>query len=150
MVTETDNVKGILSDLIHYYEVRMMALSEYSDRVWNRFNWFMTVEVAIFGFFFSQVDKIVLQSLLHNGIPLVGITIALLWSLMGAEDYVSMRKHGKRTTEVEWQVMERFKDSGLSFEVQVRKSFVNFRQTWLLFVFPCLVVVAWMIIFAKV
>lgn len=33
----------MLSDVIHYYEVRMSALSEYSDRVWNRFNWFLTL-----------------------------------------------------------------------------------------------------------
>jgi hypothetical protein len=46
----------------------------------------------------------------------VGIAIAVLWSLMGAEDYISLRKHGKRTTEVERQVEEKFKKSGLDLE----------------------------------
>jgi hypothetical protein len=150
MDTNMDNHESVLAALIHYYEVRMMALSEYSDRVWNRFNWFMTVEVASFGFFFTQVEKISSQSLLQNGIPTVGIAIAVLWSLMGAEDYISLRKHGKRTTEVERQVEEKFKKSGLDLEVDVRKSFINFRQTWLLFFFPCLVVIAWVVIFVKV
>lgn len=150
MDTQKENNKSILAELVHYYEVRMMALSEYSDRVWNRFNWFMTVEVASFGFFFTQAEKLSSQLLLQNGIPLVGIAIAILWSLMGVEDYLSLRKHGKRTTEVENQVKGKFKAAGLDFEVEVRKSFINFRQTWLLFLFPCLVVVSWVVVFVKV
>lgn len=150
MDTETDNSNSVLAELVHYYEVRMMALSEYSDRVWNRFNWFMTVEVAAFGFFFSQAEKLSSQSLLQIGIPLVGIAIALLWALMGAEDYISLRKHGKRTNEVEQRVKEQFKSIALTFDVDVRTSFINFRQTWLLFLFPCLVVVSWLVIFAKI
>ncbi|WP_143169336.1 RipA family octameric membrane protein [Vibrio quintilis] len=147
MEAESDKFNSVLGELVHYYEVRMVALSEYSDRVWNRFNWFMTVEVAAFGFFFSQAGKIASQSLLQNGIPLVGIIVALLWGLLGAEDYVSMRKHGKITTDVEQKVKEQFERIGLTFDVEVRKSFVNFRQTWLLFLFPCLVAISWVVVF---
>ncbi|MFK5968851.1 MAG: hypothetical protein QM487_01840 [Candidatus Marithrix sp.] len=47
-----------LAELIHYYEVRMLALTEYSSRIWNRFNWFFTLELAVFGFFFSHLETL--------------------------------------------------------------------------------------------
>ena len=138
----------ILSDLIHYYEVRMTALSEYSDRVWNRFNWFLTLQLAILGFFFTQIDKLVSHPFVAKGVPVVGVVVAVLWALMGAEDYFSMRKHGKRTTEVELRVKESFLRKGFDFEIAVRKSFINFGQTWLLFLFPLVVVFLWVGILA--
>ncbi|ETR67061.1 MAG: hypothetical protein OMM_12003 [Candidatus Magnetoglobus multicellularis str. Araruama] len=143
MLTEAKAIKNVLGDPVHYYEVRMNALSEYSDRVWNRFNWFLTLQLAIFGFYFTQIDKLSLQPLIAKGIPIVGITISVLWCLMGAEDYVSMRKHGKRTLEVENKVKEAFLQEKYDFEVSVRRSFIRFRQTWLLFLFPILVTGAW-------
>ena len=93
---EPDN-QSSLSDLIHYYEVRLTALTDYSDRVWNRFNWFLTLQLATLGFFFSQFEQIAVQPLMAWGVPIVGAIVAGIWSLMGAEDYASMRNHGKRT-----------------------------------------------------
>lgn len=140
---ETEN-EAALSDLIHYYEVRMTALSEYSDRVWNRFNWFLTLQIAILGFFLSQIEKIATQPFLAYGVPIVGVVVAGIWALMGAEDYVSMRKHGKRTTTVEERVKDKFLRQGFDFEVSVRKSFLHFRQTSLLFLFPLFVAILWL------
>lgn len=140
---ETEN-EVAFSDLIHYYEVRMTALSEYSDRVWNRFNWFLTLHLATLGFFLSQIEKIATQPLLAYGVPVVGVVVAGIWALMGAEDYVSMRKHGKRTTAVEERVKDTFLLQGFDFEVSARKSFLNFRQTSLLFLFPLVVAILWL------
>jgi hypothetical protein len=57
MTEPTSNLSPLLAKLVHYYEVRMVALSEYSDRVWNRFNWMLTLEVAIFGLFVTQLVR---------------------------------------------------------------------------------------------
>ena len=136
----------MLSDVIHYYEVRMSALSEYSDRVWNRFNWFLTLQLAIFGFYFSQLDKITLFSFFKSGVPIIAIIVALLWVVMGVEDYISMRKHGKRKNEVEKHVNRLFKNQDIIFKFQAQKSFIRFRQTWLLFLFPILTAISWLAI----
>jgi hypothetical protein len=145
MVTEE---RSLLAELLQYYEVRMLALSEYSDRVWNRFNWFMTVEVATFGFFFSQAESVASQSILRAGVPGVGAVIALLWILMGAEDFVSLGKHGRRTKEVERQVQDAFRHQGATFEAEAQRG-LKFRQTWLLFLFPSLVALAWAVVFVS-
>ena len=137
----------LLSDVIHYYEVRMSALSEYSDRVWNRFNWLLTLQLAIFGFYFSQIDKSASFAIFKLGVPIVGIVVAILWLVMGAEDYVSMRKHGKRTDEVENKLRDLFSNENIEFNFQARRSFISFRQTWLLFIFPALIIISWMVVY---
>ena len=139
---ETEN-ETALSDLIYYYEVRMAAFSEYSDCVWNKFNWFLTLHLATLGFFLSQIDKLATQPLLSYGVPIVGVVIAAIWALMGAEDYVSMRNHRTRTTKVEEKVKEKFLRNGFDFEVSVPKGSFKFSQTSLLFIFPLFVAILW-------
>ena len=147
MNSEDNKKESLLSDVIHYYEVRMSALSQYSDRVWNRFNWFLTLQLAISGFYFSQLEKLASFSIFKSGIPIIGFVVAILWLIMGAEDFVSMRKHGKRTTEVENKVKALFSRQGVDFNAQARKSFINFRQTWLLFIFPAFIILSWAVVY---
>lgn len=148
MNSEIENTESLLSEVIHYYEIRMSALSEYSDRVWNRFNWLLTLQLAIFGFYFSQIDKSASVAIFKSGVPIIGIVVAILWLVMGAEDYVSMKKHGKRTAEVENKVKELFSNENMEFNFQARRSFISFRQTWLLFVFPALIIISWLAVCA--
>jgi len=142
---ETKN-KITHSDLISYYEIRMAALSEYSDRVWNRFNWFLTLELSTFGFFLSQLEKAASQPLLGYGIPIIAIIVSSIWALMGAEDYISMKKHGKIVTKLEEYVKDIFLQQGFNFEVSIQRSFLNFRQTSLLFLFPIFLEFLWLAI----
>jgi hypothetical protein len=144
---EPDN-QAALSDLIHYYEVRLTALTDYSDRVWNRFNWFLTLQLATLGFFFSQFEQIAVQPFMAWGVPIVGAIVAGIWSLMGAEDYVSMRNHRKRTNLVEERVKDQFLRRGVDFTDPVRKRFLRFSQTSLLFLFPLLVAGLWLSVLA--
>jgi len=138
-----------IDSLLHYYEVRMYALSEYSERVWIRFNWFLTLQLAVFGLYSNRLEKITSQAIMASGLPIIGIALALLWFLLGAEDYVSAKKHGARTNEVEKKVKEFFFNQGIDFDVSVRTTFVGFRQTWLLFAFPVFIVIAWLFIVVK-
>lgn len=129
-----------MNALVHYYEARVLALSEYSGLVWNRFNWFVTLQVAIFGFYFAQFGKTTSQYLLEYGAPFVGMTIALIWTVMGAEDRKSQTKHGKITKDIESRIRE-----SLNFK-PLEQGSSYFRQTRLLVLFPCLVLGAWMVI----
>lgn len=147
MNSEGDKNETLRSDLIHYYEVRMSALSEYSDRVWNRFNWLLTLQLAICGFYFSQLEKLASFSVFKLGVPFIGFVLAILWMIMGAEDFVSMRKHANKTTEVENKAMVLFSRQGVEFNNQAKKSFINFRQTWLLFIFPALIILSWVVVY---
>jgi hypothetical protein len=102
----------MLNDLLKYYEVKMSALSAYSDCVWTRFNWFLTLQLAFLGFFFTQIDQLSIKLLLAKGIPVVGIVVAALWALMGAEDYFSMQRHRIRTKLIDSKIKDLYKDLG--------------------------------------
>ena len=147
MSTEGKINSESISDVVHYYEVRMSALSDYSNGVWNRFNWFLTLQLAIFGFYFSQSNKIGEISLFESGVPIVGVIVAILWLIMGAEDFISMNKHGKKTTKVEDRVLELLSEQNIKFNFKVKKSVIRFRQTWLLFLFPALLIASWLIVY---
>ena len=139
---EYDEVQ--LNDLLYYYEVRMSVLSEYSDRVWNRFNWFLTFQLAIFGFYFSHLEKNSTQTINLIEIPMIGVFLVILWLLMGFEDYLSMQRHSKRVKDVEGSVEEHFHKNGFSFGKHKINRLIRFRQTWLLFVFPAIVFAIWL------
>ncbi len=130
-----------LAELVHYYEVRMLALTEYSSRIWNRFNWFLTLELAIFGFFFTHLET--LPANFASIVPIIGMVIAILWFLIGFEDRQSMKRHGETVNELDLEVRKIFVECGINFELKVKKHPIRFRQMWVLFVFPLIVGLSW-------
>ena len=130
----------------HFYEVRLMALSQYSDRAWNRFNWLLTLQLAVFWLYFTQFEKLLSVPFLRIGIPCAGLIVAARWGVIGGEDYVSMRKYGKRVSEIEDNLFSYFAQYGFVFSDSLKKSLLGFRQTWLLFVFPSIVFLCWALI----
>ncbi|MDM8561255.1 hypothetical protein [Candidatus Parabeggiatoa sp. HSG14] len=139
---EKEPIPTTLAELVHYYEVRMMALTGYSTQIWNRFNWFLTLELAIFGFFFTRLGALPPNSAVI--VPIIGVVIAVLWTLIGSEDYISMKRHGQATTGVEKEIRKTFYEQGIDFNNQIKKSFIKFRQTWILFLFPVIVTISWL------
>ena len=122
----------------------MTALSEYSNHIWNRFNWFMTIEVAAFGLVFSKFEDLNNTNLQIIGVPC--ILMASVWFLMGLEDSRSMRKHTHKAKEVERLVREEFAKGDLEFRFPEISKVSRFRQTWLLFILPLLVFLAWLLV----
>ncbi len=110
---EKEPTPTTLAELVHYYEVRMLALTGYSTQIWNRFNWFLTLELAIFGFFFTRLTHLPSNSAVI--VPIIGIVIATLWTLIGSEDYVSMKRHGQITTKVDEELRKIFSERGIEF-----------------------------------
>lgn len=144
-MSSTDN--KLLSDTIQYYNIKMSILGQYSDRTWNRFNWFLTIHITIFGAYFSQIDKLQSSGFFKVGIPIVAIAVAFLWSIMGIEDYLAIRKHAKRMRCTEECVLNIFSNAGINFDIESNQNNIQFRQSWLLFILPTLIGVAWSIIF---
>lgn len=66
------------------YELKVTYLSNQFTRMWNRFNYFVTIETALIGGNF----------LIPNGryaLAFVGILMSFLWYIMGAEDRYLVR-----------------------------------------------------------
>ncbi len=141
LVEKEQNPTVLVAELVHYYEMRMIALTNYSTQIWNRFNWFLTLELAIFGFFFTQFGALPPNSAII--VPIIGIVIAVLWTLIGSEDYLSVKRRRQATAGVDQKIRKIFSEQGIEFETQTKKSFTNFRQTWILFLFPMIVAVSW-------
>ncbi|MCK5720581.1 MAG: hypothetical protein KAH84_11645 [Thiomargarita sp.] len=133
--------QNALAELVHYYEVRILALTEYSGLIWNRFNWFLTLQLVIFGFLFTRLET--LPANYASIVPIMGIVITLLWSLIGYEDYNSMKRHGKVATDIDEKIKKLFAEQGIDFDIELKKSATRFRQTWILFVFPIIVSLSW-------
>ena len=130
-----------LAELVHYYEVRMLALTEYSSQIWNRFNWFLTLEVAIFGFFFTHLET--LPANLSSIIPIIGVVIAGLWTFIGFEDRKSMKRHSEIVNEVDLEIRKFFAECSINFEPKVKKHPIRFRQMWVLVIFPLIMAASW-------
>lgn len=77
-------------------------------------------------FFLSQIEKIATQPFLAYAVPVVGIVVVGNWALMGAEDYISIVKHGKRKTAMEERIEDKFLRQGFDFKNCIRKSFLKF------------------------
>jgi len=135
------------AELVHYYEVRMAALSDFSSRTWNRFNWFMTLHLGAFGFIFSNLVK-VSKSEWYDVASIVLSFTALVWMLLGNKDYFQMTKYSQECKNIEKVIVERFeKDSNIIFaKATAGKPWFSFKQAKLLYLFPLLVLVAWIML----
>ena len=135
------------AELVHYYEVRMASLSDFSSRTWSRFNWFMTLHLGAFGFIFSNLVK-VSKSEWYDVAAIVLSFTALVWTLLGYKDYFQMTKYSQECKNIEKLIIEKFKkDSNIIFaKATVGKSLFTFKQTKLLYLFPLLVLVAWIVL----
>jgi len=135
------------AELVHYYEVRMASLSDFSSRTWSRFNWFMTLHLGAFGFIFSNLVK-VSKSEWYDVAAIVLSFTALVWTLLGYKDYFQMTKYSQECKNIEKVILERFeKDSHIIFAKSTTgKPWFSFKQTKLLYLFPLLVLVAWIVL----
>ncbi len=138
--------KNHLNELIHHYEVRMLALSSYSELAWNRFNWFLTLQIVIIGFFFSQIERIAAQQFLATAIPSIGLIVTMLWLLMGFEDFRSLRRHKEKIKNSDELLEASFKDVNIIINDPKAMGPRSVIQTKLLFVFPFLTITAWVLI----
>ena len=89
----------------HYYK-KIDYLKDHFSRMWTRFNFFLTVESALFGGkVFVQSNTIATNEFLWQ-IALIGFFVSVIWYIMGAEDKYLVNLYRK---EVE-QEFEKLKE----------------------------------------
>lgn len=143
---KTLNFENVANDLIHYYEVRMSALSDFSTRTWHRFNWFLTVQLGAFAFIFSSMIKVPESEWYAIVCGFVALT-ALIWSLLGFEDFKHIEQYAGECKEIEAVYLDALAD-----RVDIRFSYrhqntnldlLPFKHGRILYLFPLLAFTAW-------
>ena len=124
-----------LDKIINIYNIRMTKLGAYSTLVWNRFNWLVTLQIALLGFFFSQIDKkqAEIKILFEISIPVIGLVLSVLWLMLGKEDYFTLKKQKE-----EIKCLSNIINEKLNLLVSLNKKRINFSQSIFLFLFPIL------------
>jgi hypothetical protein len=67
------------------YRLRIQLYGEFSGRMWTRFNFLLTAEIGVAGFFIANSTN----SEWNNALwlfPVVGGLISLIWYILGAQD----------------------------------------------------------------
>ncbi len=129
----SDNQKKFLLELL---KIRTDSLVSFSNRVWQIFNWFVTINIGILGFLFSKQNT-VLNSLY---IYLVSLLLNILWLYIGINDYLSMKKHKTIKEKIEKYLYHSY-DIGILLEPPSENenpifSRLKFNQTKTLFMVP--------------
>jgi hypothetical protein len=91
LLGELNNVKKKveLKDKIDFlkevYRLRVQFYSEYTSRMWTRFNFLLTAEIGVLGLLISNAADPVWREELWL-FPAAGIFISLIWYILGAQD----------------------------------------------------------------
>jgi len=96
-----------------YYENLRQRLTSQGDRLWNRFNYFLTIETALVGAFFIRPDHLGEGNRLF-GLGILGLIWSIAWFLIAAQDL--------------WFYEDRYERLKV-FEEQIIKSQISFTYT---------------------
>ena len=125
-----------LNDLTSLYHTRMYVQAEYSKLIWKRFNWFLAIEAGLIGLYFT---KSVLTHQLMMYAPIIGMSIAILWLIMGQEDQKSAQKHKRKGRQIENIILYNHLDA-----IEKKKeTHTSWRQTNILWGVPLLISIFW-------
>lgn len=143
----SDNQKKFLLELL---KIRTNSLVSYSYRVWQMFNWFVTINIGIFGFIFSKQNSI-LNSL---NVYLVSLLLNILWLYIGINDYLSMKKHKTIKEKIEEELYYSHELGNLFEELSQNENPIftrwKFNQTKTLFMAPLFCIILWIIIYSNI
>ena len=146
-VNDSELKQATLSNnLVHYYQVRMSSFSDFSTRTWQRFNWFMTVHLGGFALVFSSIVKVEHSDWYSVVTVCIGAT-ALVWCLLGYEDFKQMNRYGVECKEIERVLIEALDERENiqfnKFTVKATNKFSFFSHSRILYLFPIIVFFAW-------
>jgi len=153
---ENKNTSPSTEHLLSLLQIRTDALIQYSQRIWTLFNWFLTLHVAMVGYYFGIIQA----KNLTLAIPLMGVVLSFLWLLIGIEDYQTFLKHKKIKKAIEGKVAERMSLTKVFNEIKKKNKSEKgkneseeqnkseeeknkFNQTHMLMIFPILTCVFW-------
>lgn len=139
----------VLNCLCSVFQTRMEAYSNYSNQVWNRFNWLLTLQTGIAGFFLSNFSSSAGSA---KGVIFLAIVVCVFWLLLGIEDFYGLRKQSERVQSCQKIIIARLEpfEKGVLELQKENPRFLNFRQTSLLFFLPLVVLIAWLLLMWQV
>ena len=80
--------------LLRDYELKVRYLTDHFQRMWTRFNFFVTIESALVG------GKFILGEGKHaSGLAVPGAVLSLIWYVFGAEDRFLVRVYRKQVED---------------------------------------------------
>ena len=140
----SDNQKKFLLELL---KIRTNSLVSYSNRVWQMFNWFVTINIGILGFLFSNQNTVLNSFYIY----LVGLLLNILWLFIGINDYLSMEKHKRIKGKIENELynsydLSIFLDPSSQNENPIFLR-LKFDQTKTLFIVPLFCIILWILIY---
>ena len=84
--------------LLEDYKLKLDYVRGQYDRLWQRFNFFLTVELALFGFLgYLTFDAKVIEATILPGS--IGLVISILWYIVGAQDRRLVEVYRKRAND---------------------------------------------------
>jgi hypothetical protein len=97
MTTATTDATATLPPkdfLVKDYELKVAYLTQQFDRMWTRFNYFVSIESALIG------GKLIFgNGKLSPEVAIVGAIVSLIWYVMGAEDRFLVRVYRKHVKD---------------------------------------------------
>ncbi len=89
--------------LLRDYELKVRYLTDHFQRMWTRFNFFVTMETALVG------RKVIFGSgQLSRDVATVGGVLSVVWYVFGAEDRFLVRVYRKSVQEAATNLLELF------------------------------------------
>ena len=83
--------------LLEDYKLKLDYLTAQYDRMWNRFNFLLGVELAVFGFLGYLIFDV--KNPEATVLPiLIGMGVSALWYVIGAQDHALVETYRERTT----------------------------------------------------
>jgi hypothetical protein len=151
--------------ILRNYELQVRYLSDHFSRMWTRFNFFLTINSALFGFSFNASYEVNVQYII-----IAGIVFSSLWVYFGGVDnwlvdayrgqvqtgFSAIKKalqrsgagSGEASDRQEHELWQELRSVGTTDVCNTRMGLWSFRWKWisatdLATVFPIMFVFAW-------
>ena len=93
--------------VVEDYKLKLDYLKTQFDRLWTRFNFFLTIEVGLFGFLGWMVFE--KENPSASRVPAaIGLAVSVLWYVFAAEDRALVDSYRDRTTHAAEEIAKRW------------------------------------------
>jgi hypothetical protein len=97
-----DKLTDKIDFLTDVYKLRIQFFSEHTSRMWTRFNFLLTAEIGLLGFFLSAWAEPLWQSKVWL-FSIIGLFLSAVWYLLGVQDRYYFEGYRKQIQYLEDQ-----------------------------------------------
>lgn len=127
-------------NLLEILKLKTSSFESLSNKSWSVFNLFLTFNLAFLTFYFSREEN----SYFGKILPYFGLTISILWTFLGANDYKSLKKHKKIKEKLEESYFRKNKiNKIINIDNHKEKNIPLRSQSKNLFIIPSIVIALW-------